>query len=634
MAVTGTGDTASAVQHQSEPTSGQGEVSFLDPALWKQFNDATTHDNYLKAWLALQCRLIAGARRGVVVLGEPDEGPFAPAAAWPDEKAATSGLTTVVELALSERRGVVQTPEQQNAPKSGQTALIAHPLIIEEKLYGVVGVEVHGRSAAQLRGVMRHLRWGGSWIEVLLHRQRAKTETHRIAGTSTALNLVAMILEEDRFVPACNTAVTELAVKLNCEQVSIGFVRRGRSTVDALSHSAQFGRRMNLIRDIEAAMDEAVDQECIILYPPDPEAAFNVDRAHGALAKAHESGAILTVPLGPAGELYGALTFIRAPGGHFDQAELELCDSVAALIGPVLKEKRNNDRFILRKVFESGVTQLKRLFGPQFLGRKLSALLAIAIIAFFSVAKGEYRVTSPAVLEGLVQRVIVAPFDGYVAAQNARAGDIVGEGQVIATLDSKDLVLERLRWSTTRRQRSTEYSRALAKRDRAEINIIKAQIDQAEAQIELLDEQIKRTKLTAPFQGVVVSGDLSQSIGAAVRRGQELFAVAPLSSYRVILEVDEGEVAALEAGQSGKLLVASLPNETLSYRVDKITPVSEAREGRNYFRVEAKLDEGNDRLRPGMKGVAKTEVDRRLLIWNWSHKIVAWMRLTLWSLWP
>src|SRR5690606_3824216 len=123
-------------------------------------------------------------------------------------------------------------------------------------------------------------------------------------------------------------------------------------------------------------------------------------------------------------------------------------------------------------------------------------------------------------------------FDGYLATQSARAGETVSEGQVLATLDDRDLSLERLRWSTTHRQRLAEYDRALAERERAEANIIKAQIDQAVAQIELLDEQLARTRIVAPFDGILVSGDLSQAVGSAVERGQELFKITPLESYR------------------------------------------------------------------------------------------------------
>jgi len=205
---------------------------------------------------------------------------------------------------------------------------------------------------------------------------------------------------------------------------------------------------------------------------------------------------------------------------------------------------------------------------------------------------------------------------------------------VLAALDDKDLALERLRWSTTRRQRLTEFDRALAERDRADINIIKAQIDQAEAQIALLDEQLSRVKLIAPFDGIVVSGDLSQSIGASVTRGEELFQIAPLNAYRVILEVDEGDLADVAVGQSGSLLLSSLPETPLKFIVHRITPVAEAKEGRNYFRVEAHLHDVSKRLRPGMEGVAKTQVEERLLVWIWTRKLIDWARLTLWKWMP
>ncbi len=170
------------------------------------------------------------------------------------------------------------------------------------------------------------------------------------------------------------------------------------------------------------------------------------------------------------------------------------------------------------------------------MGRKLAALLAIGVFIFFYYARDDFRVTSPAIVEGLIQRVLVAPFDGYIASEHARPGETVPEGHVMATLDDKDLTLERLRLKTTENQRITEYNKALASRERADINIIRAQIDEAKAQMALVDEQLARTKLIAPFDGIVVSGDLSQSIGAAVQRGEELFTIAPLSSYRVILK--------------------------------------------------------------------------------------------------
>ena len=68
--------------------------------------------------------------------------------------------------------------------------------------------------------------------------------------------------------------------------------------------------------------------------------------------------------------------------------------------------------------------------------------------------------------------------------------------------------------------------------------------------------------------------------------------------------------------------------------VSKITPVNEAKEGHNYFRVEAQLQGEVGRLRPGMEGVGKIFVEERKIIWIWTRKLVDWARLTLWSWLP
>jgi RND family efflux transporter MFP subunit len=238
------------------------------------------------------------------------------------------------------------------------------------------------------------------------------------------------------------------------------------------------------------------------------------------------------------------------------------------------------------------------------------------------------------VLEGLVQRSVVAPFEGYLASQRVRAGETVEEGDVLATLDDRDLSLERLRWFTTHRQRLAEYDRALAEGDRAEANIIRAQIDQAKARIQLLDEQLARTRIVAPFTGIIIAGDLSQAVGATVERGQELFKITPLDAYRVILEVDESDIEAMQVGQAGTLRIASIPEQPLEYTVERITPISEQGDGRNFYRVEARLSTPIDAIRPGMKGIAKTYVEERLLIRIWTEKFTDWLRLKVWKWLP
>jgi len=607
---------------------GTGSFVYLDHALWQRFRSADTPEKFTSAWLALQCRQIAGAECGVVVLGEADIGPFAPAAFWPGEESYGPGLAAVAERAMSERRGAVS--EEPAAAGRGPRAHVAEPLILDDRLLGVVAVSVDA-GVADSRDVLRRLQWGEGWIELLWRREQSRDDAEQRERTSIAFDMLAAVLEQPRFDGACKAVVTELATRLDCDQVSIGFVADRRTVVAAVSHASDFGDRMNLIRDIGAAMDEAIDQEAIVLYPHRDDWDYRVTRVHEALAVTHQIGAILTVPLYAGGEVLGGLCFERLPGRTFDEQTIELCDAVATVIGPMLAEKKLNDRHLVFKLRDSLRQQLERLIGPEYFGRKLAVSIAAILTVFLSFASGEYRVTSPAVLEGLVQRTVAAPFQGYIASQAARAGEIVQAGQLLATMDNRDLALERLRWSTTRRQYLAEYDQALAARERSEANIVRAQIEQADAQIAMLDEQLERTRITAPFDGFIVSGDLSQSVGTTVDRGQELFRIAPLDAYRVILEVDESNIDDIRPGLEGALRTASVPDAPLYYVVERVTSIAEQSEGRNFFRVEATLRERSDFLRPGMSGIAKTSVDERLLVRIWTAGAIDWLRLRLWK---
>jgi multidrug efflux pump subunit AcrA (membrane-fusion protein) len=139
--------------------------------------------------------------------------------------------------------------------------------------------------------------------------------------------------------------------------------------------------------------------------------------------------------------------------------------------------------------------------------------------------------------------------------------------------------------------------------------------------------------LKAPFSGIVVSGDLSQSLGAPVEKGEQLFVIAPLGNYRVALNVDDHDVSKLQIGQTGSLRLVGLPYDPLPITISRITPVASAKDGGNYFRVEATLADMNDtRLRPGMQGIAKVQVGEESILWVWTHTVIERLRLWLWSI--
>jgi RND family efflux transporter MFP subunit len=576
-------------------------------------------------WLSVQCAMIRGVTRGVVVFRAPEGGSAAPAARWPDDAGACADLANLANSALTQRCVITDArpPDADSGPGCGR---IAVPFSSSGPA-GALAIELADFKESESQPLVDLLQFGIPWLEVLTREEAANERLAKV------VELLGIALEQGRFRAAATGVATDLALRLDCERVSIGAVRRGGVRVEALSHSASFDGKANLIRDLGLAMEEAYDQDATVVHPAPPGSPARITREHEGLARQHGAGAVCTVPTASGGEIVGAISFERAPGKVFDSETIQLCEDVASLLGPVLELKRASDAQPLERAREFLHVRLSELFGPGHPAFKIGAAIALGIVLLLPLAKGDYRVTAAATLEGRVQRAVVSGLDGYIVEANARAGDLVQRGQPLARLDERDLLLERRKWAGRNEQLRKEYREALAAHDRTQVNIVSAQLAQARAQLELLEENLARTRLVAPFDGIVVRGDLSQSLGSPVEKGEVLFEVAPLDGYRVILKVDERDIPEIAARQGGQLALSAMPGKALPFTVERVTPVATAEDGQNFFRVEARLERPSESLRPGMAGIAKIEVGRRRFFWIWTHGLFDWLRLWAWSWW-
>ena len=447
--------------------------------------------------------------------------------------------------------------------------------------------------------------------------------------------MVASVIHYEKFQAAATTVATELANKLGCERVSLGFLKDQHAVVSALSHNASFSKMANLVRDIENMMDEAIDQHCTITLPAVDAEASVITRQHEAFLASHGSKSICTIPFTEGETLLGAMVLEWSSDEVIDETTVQFCQHAASLLGPLLESKRKNDRWLVQKAGDSFKSQVTDLIGPKHALKKMWASVALLLTIFFVFAESEYRITADARLEGAVRRAISVPMSGYIAEANVRAGDIVKSDEPLFRLDDRDLRLENLKWESQKIQHRREHSEALANHETAQALILKTQIDQAEAQLALINEQLERIKVTAPFDSIVVMGDLSQSLGAPVERGEVVFEVAPLDDYRVVLNVDERDIHEIMVAQEGVLVLSGAPDTVFTIQVTRITPVSNAEAGLNFFKVEAQLKDADlSQLRPGMEGIGKVNIESRKIAWIWTHRINHWLRMFFWSWWP
>jgi multidrug resistance efflux pump len=564
-----------------------------------------------------------------VFLPDKNTGRMVMAGGAPQSRRATQSLVASVETAASSKTAAVREPKGRV-----QLATIALPVLVGGHVYAVLGIEQLTGTQDAMRATLRHLQWGGAWMRDLARKQAADYDKVKYYQAVEALNSIVGVAERKGFDTAATAAVTDLASRFHCDRVSLGFRRFKSTRIQAVSHSAQFSRRMNLVRLLAAAQDEAVDQRSTVIWPQSDTDDIIIARAHEELAKEYAIGSVFTAPLYANDTFVGALTFERPADNGFTQNELDMLEALTTVLAPILLEKLENDRWLITKTLIVLRNQTAKLIGPAFFARKLVVLAIVALVVFFSIAQTTQQVAGNATIISASQRAIVAPFEGFIALAPKRAGDLVKQGEVLVQFDDRELALERLRLTTTLQLEQLEFDRAVAERDRSQTQIRKSAIDQVNAQIRLLDEQLNRTQMVSPIDGVIISGDLSQAIGSSASRGQELFTVSPENEFRVELMVNEKDIDDVLVDLAAHLRLTALPDETLPLKITKITPVAEYLNGQTSFLVEARLLDGHEKLRPGMEGAARIDIAQAKLFAVWTQPIMDWARLTMWKYWP
>jgi multidrug resistance efflux pump len=580
-------------------------------------------------WLHAICNLIPGVTRAVVFLKTVEKNQYGISAMWPDQLSDYEALSKAAINTVTKGKPALLRNELTGKETGEPRDIISCPIFVDKQPFGAVVLELYNRIAAKQQAALQQVIGAAYWYEAIL-KQHSSTEKTQLV---TIVELVASCLEHEKFQEAATDVATDLTTRISADRVSIGFLDGSKVSVEAVSHSAGFDSNSNLIGAIVEAMHEAIDQNSSISYPQDADSVLPT-HCHATLVDEHRIGAVLSVPFAADGKILGAVLFERPVEHPFDKSSIEHCQQIVSMIGPILNVRRQDERGMLKRLRASALQMGTKLTSTGSNSFKVGIAAVLLLLAILCFVDKDYRVTGDARLEAQTQRVIVSPQNGYIATAYFRPGDIVKSGDLLGTLDNKDMTLEYQKWSSQLGQLQTEYRDSLARHDRSSVSIIKARIAQTEAQMNLVGEQMLRSQFTAPFDGLVVSGDLTQALGSPVERGQVLFTVAPLDVYRVILQVDERDIADVEQGQQGNLVLSSLPGKLLEFTVAKITPVSTAEEGRNFFQVEARIKEDSDLLRPGMEGVGKVTVGRRKLIWVWSHRLIDWLRLNLWSLLP
>jgi multidrug resistance efflux pump len=599
---------------------------------------------FLRHLVTVQCRL-ANAQAGAilrpaaqgemqVLVSEPPVPPEGPMPAWLSQSAQAAAA-----VMQAGKTGLFPVHDPSGLyGEEPRHWLIAMPIrqAGRGEMRGAAAFLVNSRDTQDLHDRQERLELSSSLLalyEMQLSSQLRQADMRRLRD---ALEVVSATSQHDRLVALAVGVCNEFASRWTCQRVSVGFLRGRGIRLAAISHTENFSRKMQLVQDVESAMEECLDQDVEVFHPSGPEATF-VSRAAARLSERHGPMQICSFPLRHAGKVVGVLTAERSREKPFDVPTLESMRLAADLVTARLANLHEQDRWFGAKA-AAGVRKLAAgAVGPKHTWIKLAVIAGFALLAFLIFFKGLYSVESPMTVQAMQHRVINAPFQGLLKEVNVDLGKAVRQGEVLGSFDTDELQKKMIAAKTDRDRFSKKADEDMAAAKNAEAQQDRLQADQAQQQIELLERQIASAQLLAPFDGYVISGEINKLRGNTFAIGQPLFEVAPMTELRAELRVDERDIHEVMLGQEGELATTGHPEVRLGFKVEAISPVAETVEGKNVFKVRVRLQLGESLdkamywLRPGMEGLAKVHVDRRRYAWIWTHRAVEWVHLRLWQ---
>lgn len=227
-------------------------------------------------------------------------------------------------------------------------------------------------------------------------------------------------------------------------------------------------------------------------------------------------------------------------------------------------------------------------------------------VAVLEPSRASLHSVIPGEVEGSRDATLASAQGGPVERVLVTEGQEVKRGELLMLVDAA-LYTIRVRQAETRLrsaerdlQRSKGLGTALAaaERDRRE-----TQVEAAEEELQLAKLQLSRSRIVAPFGGVV--SKLYTELGEVVGATAPLVDLVQLDPVHVVMSVPDRDVVALEEGSDVEVRVAALPHG-FQGQIARISPTGD-RDTRA-FEAEVAVNNKDGNLKPGM--IATVRLDR------------------------
>lgn len=196
---------------------------------------------------------------------------------------------------------------------------------------------------------------------------------------------------------------------------------------------------------------------------------------------------------------------------------------------------------------------------------------------------------------------VVAQIDGLVVSLPFREGQPIRKGALIAQIDDTQLAAEVARAEALRDQSRATFDRVKAVVDQnagtpQDLDDAAAALKVAEANLAVAHARLDKTKITAPFDGIVGAREVDP--GTYVRPGDVITNLAQIRTIRVRFASPERYVSKIQQGAEVTVSTTAYPGLELKGKITVVEPVLDP--GTRSAKVIAVVDNPQERFRPGM----------------------------------
>jgi membrane fusion protein (multidrug efflux system) len=228
----------------------------------------------------------------------------------------------------------------------------------------------------------------------------------------------------------------------------------------------------------------------------------------------------------------------------------------------------------------------------------------------------------PAVIRPREQAVLYAKVAGYLKTIRVDRGDFVHEGDLLAEIESPELVADLTRQRAEVAVAEAAYRRASDAQKKAPdlvmpqaVDDAKGKLDMAQASLERTETLLAYTKIRAPLSGVVTKravdpgAFIPSATSGSVAASAALLTIMDIRTVRIQIPVPEPEVPMVTVGLPVEVAVDELPGRAFEGHVTRFAYALE--EASKTMEAEAEIANPKSELRPGMYARAKIGMQRK-----------------------